>query len=182
MKKIVMLFLIIISVIIVSISSSYALFKIRKTNDFRIVLGTLTLTISDNKDKDKILINNLIPTKDNIALNSDGYNFTVSNTGTLKSKYRIYLDDYIEQDKSKERINNDYIKVSITNNETKMNYTYTLKDLDSRILTTSTILPNTSISYTVRVWLDYNTPNSEKNKYTGFKIRVVGNQDNYVYE
>ena len=111
-----MLFLI----VILALVSSYALFtfNITKNTNFKITIGNLELSIEDTITEDKFIMANIVPTKDQVALNQDGYTFTITNTGTIDSYYTVYLDDIL-LDNNLDRLENSFIRFQLFNHTTK---------------------------------------------------------------
>ena len=130
-KKIIILWSVIILVIV---SSSYALFRVNVTSgkDFRIVLGTLELEISDTKTEDMIIKENMIPQKESDALTQEGYTFTLKNKGTLSTYYTVFLDDVVPTGETKQKLTDDLLKINFS--DSNNNKTYLLSDISDRIL------------------------------------------------
>ena len=95
-KKIVLIISILFGVIVLALATSYALFTINvtKNSNFKMVIGNLELSITDTTTEDKYILESTVPTRDEVALGSEGYTFTITNTGTIDSYYTVYLDDY----------------------------------------------------------------------------------------
>ena len=180
-KNIVAIVCILFMVVILALASSYALFtfNVTKDTDFKLAIGSLELSITDTNTEDKYILENVVPTKDEVALEQDGYNFTIKNTGTIDSYYTIYLDDILISDLG-ERLDNSYIKLNLLNKDTNSSNTSRLTDFSSsdRILATGYLEPDESVSYTLRMWLDYEAGNDAQNKYFATQIRLVGMQKN----
>lgn len=179
-KKFTILCSILLIVIVLAFSASYALFRfdITKDNNYKISLGNLELVIEDATNEDMFILENIIPTKDSIALKQDGYSFTITNTGTIDSNYALYLDDII-LDLDKERLNNSYVRFNLVNNNTNDSITDNLDNYSSNnSIITSSLKVGESVSYTLRLWVDYNTGNDAQNKYFATQIRIVGTQVN----
>ena len=182
-KNIIVLCSIFLVVVILAISTSYALFhfNVTKNSNFKIALGTLELTIKDTATEDKFILTSVVPTKDDVALKQEGYKFTLTNTGTIDSYYSIYLDDILLNDVG-DRLDDKYIKINLENNSTNKNKTI---DFDSysdgdRVITTGVLKKGESVDYTLRMWVKYETGNEAQNKYFATQIRVVGTQLNAV--
>ena len=178
-KKILIIISMFIGVIVLALASSYAIFTINvtKNTDFKIVLGNLELKITDTNTEDKYILENIVPTKDSDALKEEGYTFTVTNTGTIDSYYTVYLDDIILSDAGA-RLNNEYVKVNLYNHKTTNSNTRMLSDYPEidRVLARGLLKKNESITYTLRMWVDYNVGNDAQSKYIATQIRVVGEQ------
>ena len=185
-KKITILCSIFVLVIIGAVATSYALFtyNVTKNSPFKVAVGNLQLSISDNVNQDKIIINDMVPTKDEVALSQSGYNFTITNTGSIDANFILYLDNITPSNNSKERLPDNLVKINLTNTTTNQSTTYTLSNLPQKVIDTGTLASNASNSYTLRVWLDYSAGNEAQNKYYAGKLRIEGTQANereYAY-
>lgn len=178
-KKIIIISSILVAVILLAVGTSYALFRynITQNTNFKVKSGTLELEILDNYDGN-IVLNNLVPTKDSVALssNSNVYNFTLTNTGTIDSSFSIYLDDVILENESKERLSNSLVKANLRNNTNGESKTITLSD--DRVISTGYLLAGYSSNFTLKLWLDYSAGNDAQDKYYAIKLRVDGTQFN----
>ena len=185
-KHVIILSCALLVVVVLALASSYALFtfNVTKNSNFKVAIGNFELSITDTTTEDKYILEDTVPTKDSVALASDGYNFTIKNTGNIDSYYDIYLDDIVLAD-SGDRLSNSYVKFNLFNNNTNTGNTYYLSDYPSvdRIVTSDYLEAGESVSYTLRMWVDYNVGNEAQNKYFATQIRVVGTQKNaIVYE
>ena len=92
---------------VVTLGGSYALFTTTKegTKQTEVVSGTLTI---EYEDKNEISLNNTSPLSNEEGLNTEGYTFTIKNTGTLNGKYTISLEE-----KENNTLDKNYIKYSI---------------------------------------------------------------------
>ena len=183
-KKVILIAVfILLAITIIFISTSYALFRfdVTKNTDFKVVIGSLELVIKDNRDEEKIILNNVVPTKDDVALQQDGYSFTLTNTGTIDSFYSVYLDDILLDDAG-ERLDNKIIRFNLFNHTTNYNVTSDLNSYlgDNRLIASGILKKGESITYTLRLWVNYNADNTAQNKYFASQIRVVGTQANAV--
>ena len=185
-KAVIISMLSIIAIIIVAIATSYALFNINITKDkvFKVAIGNLELTLDDSSNTftdGKIVANNLVPMKDDIGMQKNGYNFTLTNTGTIDANYSIYIDDVVLANLPSNitgRLDNSVVRVNLTNVTTSESHTYTLSEITDRLLETGTLNANESNSYILKMWLDYKAGNESQNKYFAAKIRVDSVQSN----
>ena len=182
-NKKILLIVIICAVALLAIGTSYAVFtfNITKNSNFKVKIGTLELTITDTETEDRVVINNAVPTPTQEALEDDGYNFTITNTGTIDAAYTIYLDELTLDNQTRERLSNEYVKVNVSpSNNVNPNNTYLLSELTNGALETGVLNAGDSVSYTLRVWIDYNADNSVQNKYFASRIRVDSTQKKAV--
>ena len=182
-KKVIIVGGVLLVAVIVALSTSYAMFRfnITKNTNFKLALGTLELTIKDTTTEDKFILENTVPTKDDVALEQDGYKFTLTNTGTIDSYYNIYLDDVLLTDAG-DRLDNSYIRFNLFNESTDQSSTSSLSSYasDNRMITSGFLKKGESVSYILRMWVKYDAGNEAQNKYFATQIRVVGTQSNAV--
>lgn len=180
-KNIVIVCILILLAVIIGMAGSYALynFDVTKNTNFKLTVGSLEFQITDNETEDIITLSNLIPTKDSDALNdtSNEYSFSIKNKGTINANYQLFFDDISLENGV--RINDRYIKVRVYNETTGSANIYNLNSDESFLLENGTINSNTTYNYNIKIWLDYNAPNSEMGKYFAGKIKIVGTQENY---
>ena len=182
-KKVIIVGSILLVAVIVALSTSYAMFRfnVTKNTNFKLALGTLELTIKDTTTEDKFILKNTVPTKDDVALEEDGYKFTLTNTGTIDSYYSIYLDDILLSDAG-ERLDNSYIRFNLLNESNNQSNTSSLSSYssDNRLITNGFLKKGESVTYILRMWVKYEAGNEAQNKYFATQIRVVGTQANAV--
>ena len=155
------------------IGSSYAyLSYVSKTaNSTTITAGTLALNFKN--ESNSITLSNALPEKDNLGLeNSAEYEFTIENTGSLPATYRVTLDNTCLTTKTysingenitpSTCIPNEFIKVAIkeNNGRYKVLEKKTLNNEASYIIATGSLKATKTITYKMKIWLDYDTPNT----------------------
>ena len=155
------------------IGSSYAyLFYVSKTDNSTIITaGTLALNLKN--ESNSITLSNALPEKDNSGLeNSEEYEFTIENTGSLPATYRVTLDNTCLTTKTysingediipSTCIPNEFIKVAIKENDGryKVLEKKTINNEASYIIATGSLKATKTITYKMKIWLDYETPNT----------------------
>ena len=178
-KFIILIIIAVVGVVLIALGTSYALFtfNVTKNSNFKTVVGNLELSITDTNSEDRIIVNNLEPKKDSVALSEDGYTFTITNTGSLDATYTVYLEDIIPTGETKTRIENSLMHVNLSEtNNLDSNNSVILGNLTNRVLTSGTLNVGESVSYTLRIWLDYNADNTAQNKYFASRIRIDSTQ------
>ena len=182
-RKIIILSSILVITIVLAFSASYALFRfnVTKNTNFKLTLGTLELVIKDTTTEDKFVLTNVVPMKDETALEQKGYTFTLTNTGTIDSYYSVYLDDIL-LDNAGNRLENSYIRINLLNEKTGLSSTKYYSELtdEEGLLENGFLKVGESITYTFHMWLKYDAGNEAQNKYFATQIRVVGTQANAV--
>ena len=179
-KKLIMIISIIVGAIVIVLGTSYALYtlNVTKNSDFKVKVGKLELTITDTESEDRVVINDALPTPTTDALADTGYNFTITNTGTIDAAYTVYLDELTLENQGRAKMSNEYIKVNLSpQSSVNLNNTALLSSFTNGALTTGTLAAGQSVSYTLRVWIDYNADNGAQNKYFASRIRVDSTQE-----
>lgn len=143
----------ILLVLILIITGSYAWVKLRldSTKQQVIKAGSLKLTL-DESMSDGILIKNAIPMSDRRGLETKEYRFTLSNNGTTNSSYTIYIND-LPLEEGQTRMTDNNVKYSLIKDGGTPK-TEVLSNLVNRSLDSGSLSKNSSISYTLKVWIN----------------------------
>ena len=169
--------LVIITIILI-IGSSFAYYSltIRANNLNVLKAGTLSLVL-DDKDVNGIMLDNSIPITDEVGLASDGYTFKLKNTGDIDSDYTIYFDD-INLSNDENRMNDKYLKYSLTRNGITMETDYLSNTgiNPNRILESNTIPTDTTYIYNLKIWIDNKADNGVMGTTFKEKLRIEANQ------
>ncbi len=176
----------VISILFIFIGGSYAfIFKSVYTQSINTIsAGTLVVTLENTTSV--ISVNNAIPTPDDIALkDSVTYDFTLKNTGSINAKYKLSLinsctvgSSYTVGDSSVKAdvcIPTQYVKAGISKDGE--DFKVVKVDSDGNIILDDGVLGKLkSSSYKLKLWLDYDTPNSynvkDKNTIMSYKIQL----------
>ena len=157
-KTIIILSISILTVLIIFIGSSYALFSKTQSalNKNEYQTGVLQIEYSS----DSTLTINPIPLTDTEGASSTPYTFTITNTGTLDYQYdlKILTDStYVANHGcANNQIPAQYIKVKLDDSEPVL-----LSSLTSgTIISGETLAAGKSKTYNLRMWLDISSPNS----------------------
>ena len=143
------------------VGTSYAYLRgISKTNNSVVIsAGTIALTLQN--DENVLDISNAVPMSDEDGLaQSTEYSFDVKNNGTIPAVYTITLDNTCEAGNGIDLcIPDQYIKVGIKtgNEEYKV---LEKKDQEKYIIETGELQKGKKQTYKMKIWLDYNTPNT----------------------
>ena len=140
---------------------SYALFmKVDQLEEQTVQSGSLIMQLSAY-DGSTVITDNNTPIDDNEGLLSKGYSFSVTNNGTLPITYYIALYDNPD-DTSTNKVNYDYIKVSLDNGTPFTLGSTTTKDSAGRYILKQDIslAPDKYDTHNIKIWLDEDTPES----------------------
>ena len=180
---------------------SYAIFfDIDKGNSQTVTSGTLTVQFAETKNGFLTNASSLEgpveaePKSDADGETSDGYQFSVTNTGTLPMKYNIYLYEDPSVDGSVgERLDKQYIKVKLDDGDITTLDSLTCEEKSAKDLGESGE-SNISIckinayelgvkakgnddatkTHTVRIWISDSTPEGDEGKIVALKLVVLG--------
>lgn len=143
----------ILLVLTLIITGSYAWIRLRldSTKQQVIKAGSLKLVL-DESMSDGILLENAIPMSDRKGLETVEYTFSLSNNGTTNSAYTIYLND-LPLEEGQTRMTDNNVKYSLVKDEGAPR-TEVLSNLVNRSLDTGTLAPNSTIRYSLRVWIN----------------------------
>lgn len=170
-KKILMIILSIILVIIVMSSTTYALFFKTHTldNTESYTAGILDITVEEGS---KLSLTNTLPMTDEEGSKTTPYTFTITNNGNISYTFDLKMLSTTTSN----QINSKYIKVKLDDNEPVL-----LSSLSSGIIADDLKLdPGKSVTMSVRIWLDINTPNTEIGKKFSAKIVTDGVGSEYI--
>ena len=154
---------------------SYALFmKVDQSEEQTVQSGSLIMQLSAY-DGSTVITDNNTPIDDNEGLLSKGYSFSVTNNGTLPITYYIALYDNPD-DTSTNKVNYNYIKVSLDNGTPFTLGSITAKDSAGRYILKQDIslAPDKYDTHNIKIWLDEDTPESEIGKTISLKIYAYG--------
>ena len=154
---------------------SYALFmKVDQSEEQTVQSGSLIMQLSAY-DGSTVITDNNTPIDDNEGLLSKGYSFSVTNNGTLPITYYIALYDNPD-DTSTNKVNYNYIKVSLDNGTPFTLGSITAKDSAGRYILKQDIslAPDKYDTHNIKIWIDSETPESEIGKTISLKIYAYG--------
>ena len=170
--------LVLLIIIVLSIGFSYAYYMISLKSDGNNVAKSDCFELELTSENDAITLNNMYPISDEEGLKTTGYTFTIKNICSIYASYQVNLEDL----KVAKKLSNEYVKVSINNSIPKLLSTYqtvtpAIKEaIGSYMLTGGTLAPkdmdNSSKTYTLRLWMDYDTPLSDETTNASFKNKI----------
>ena len=150
--------------VFVSLSeTTYSLFlKSDTTNEFNYNTGLLNIEIIESE---KLVLENTFPVVDSKGIKGTPYVLKLKNTGTIPYLFDLKMLASNEDD----AIDYKYIKVSVDDN-----LPHTLYSLNNVIASNEIIYPDEEKSYSIKIWLDKDTPNNELGKSFIAKVNTTG--------
>ncbi|MDD5979995.1 MAG: hypothetical protein PUC23_02665 [bacterium] len=179
-KRVISLLITIFCILLIVTGASAAYLMSQKGGSSnKITAGTLVLSLPT--ESEGITLNGALPTSNEIGVSgSNNYTFTLKNSGTLKMNYAIYLKNNCSTTSSvtidSETITpdicipNEYIKVGIK----KGTEDYKIITLDNdELLMKGTMDSNETIDFSLKIWLDENTPNEYNAILDGVERNII---------
>lgn len=165
---------------VVLMGSSYAWYNVSVNSDkeHTIKAGTMELLLQDNKDSVTLL--KAIPQTDEEGMQNEAYKFTVTNTGSINSRYSIYLED-IDLTTGSARMKDSVLKYSLhtTSGLIKTGYLSSLENISGkRSLTSGELEPKASTSYSLRIWIAEEATSEIAGEEFMAKLSIEGRQVN----
>ena len=162
-------------VLMLMISTAYAIFSttVKSENYNTITVGTLKIDFSENKDGNVINLNGAYPESDEEGAKEKPYTFTITNAGTLDASYKIRIvndTDMIEKDGCQNNLLDfSDIKVKVGNDNS-----FLLSDKDSNdyVVAEGVIASQSQSNYDIRMWIKENASNNVLGKHYHGKIIV----------
>lgn len=144
--------------------------------------GDLSL-ILDETSSEGINIEGAVPVSDEKGMLQDGYTFKLVNNGTVSANYIITLDD-LPIESSEERMEDDILKYSLEKNGKigKTIFLTSIKENNKRVVDSGVIEAKTTNTYTLKMWMDYDTTNEAMNKVFSAKLNIRAEQENIKIE
>ena len=171
-----LLFLILVISILSVVGLSYAYWYFGGTQKDFNSLGVKCFEISLKEESAAITLNDIMPVTDEEGLKNTGYTFTIKNTCNTYAAYQVNLEEIVPEVK---RLSSEYVKVSLNDGTPNVlgslpEATVTLKEADqSHTLTKGSLAPEEAKTYTLKMWMDYETPAIEEVMNATFLSKVV---------
>lgn len=170
---------VLIVALVVFIGISFAFFTqvLKSESDVIVKTGDLVVTFNNGNT----INGDFIPTNDSIGMTQDGYNFTVSNNGSLNASYKVEL--YTDPNAKGTTVPHKYLMVSFNGGAAKPLSTFA-KSLTSNIETENVYLLGTnnlgknSQSNIIRVWIKNDAPKSVIGNKVALKVKVTSEVGN----
>lgn len=171
-----LLFLILVISILSVVGLSYAYWYFGGTQKDFNSLGVKCFEISLKEESAAITLNDIMPVTDEEGLKNIGYTFTIKNTCNTYAAYQVNLEEIVPEAK---RLSSEYVKVSINDGTPNVlgslpEAIVTLKEADkSHTLTKGSLAPEEEKTYTLKMWMDYETPAIDEVMNATFLSKVV---------
>lgn len=135
--------------------------------------------VLDESTSEGINLEDAVPISDEKGLAQEGYTFRLVNNGSVKASYIITLDD-IDISQEEERMSDDILKYSLEKNGEKKETVFlpSIKENKRRIVDRGVINAKTTNTYTLKLWMDYDTTNEGMNKTFAARLNVEVEQEN----
>lgn len=151
--------------IIISLSSTQAIFTSKSTSNMKNNYNTGILSITALSKTNKISLGNTLPISDASGIEQDPYVFTIKNNGNVDYLFDVQLLSTVVN-----TFDPQYIKIKIDDDEVT-----TLSSLtDSKIKASLILGAQQTLDISIRLWLDENTPNSQIGKTFESELVVNG--------
>ena len=184
--------LVLCAVLVITLGS-YAYWQLTEKQSNKNVVGTACLDIDIVSESGDISLKNAWPISDSEGSDLEPYTFTITNKCGKAVNYSVGLESIAAQDEeSTSYLNYDYIRVKLDNGSAQtygaldeltndVNQPYIIRD--TKEIAHHTLGANGSVTHSLRLWVDENTPLQEQDgtfnteKYFYGKIRVVAGQN-----
>lgn len=168
--------ILLLAFIIVMIALTLSIFAYAKpgTTSNKITFGKLELTLTEGNE---INLTEAYPMTDTEGKNSTGFSFTLKNTGTAATNYKIYLDD-VSVGSSYTRLDDKYIKCSLTKNSTvgDAKFISSFGTSPNRALDSGVISKGASNTYNLKIWVTSTVDGDIGGQAFKAKLRIEGEQ------
>ncbi len=176
-KKIIVIAIVTILVVLLLISFSFAYLKtsLEGEGEYIIKVGSLELELDDANE---LTLESQIPIEDSSGLKLTGFSFKLTNNSNIASDYTIYLDD-VALDDGEIKMADSALRYSLTidNIEKEPASLLSMGDSSNRIVDKGTIGALETITYTLKIWIDYDaTVDEASGKVFKTKLRVEASQ------
>ena len=175
-KKKMLLFVILTVVICAAITTSFALWQLTLKQTDKNVITTACFNVKMMNESDSITLDNAYPVTDEDGMKNDGYTFTIKNICSSEAYYQVNLEELTTELK---QLSGKYIKVSLNDSKGKNLYNYTSAEntlenaLSARKLTTGKLNAEEEVTYTLKLWMDKDTPAIDEVMNASFNSKIT---------
>ena len=181
-NKFILIFLGILLTLSVLIGISYAYYMVTASQTNKNRLASSCISISLTNEKNDITLNNAYPITNSEGRKLTPYQFTITNTCNIFISYNVNLEMLegtdLSADYIKTMVNSEapYILSSLDSASTTID-----KSTESRTLAQGSLGSNDSVDYSLRLWMDENTPLNDETQDKSLisKIVVVAQPSTY---
>ena len=162
------------------IGLTYAYWMYKDTQNTFDVLGVKCFELTMTKETEGIHLYETSPTTEEEGKKQEGYQFTIKNTCNTSATYQVNLEE--KNLGEIKRLNDQYIKVSLNDSKGKNLNTYedteaTINEEDftsdkSHKLTSGSLKPDEEETYTLKLWMDEETPPIEDVMNATFESKI----------
>ncbi len=163
----------ILGIVLVVSGTSYAILTLllEGTTTQSINAGTLSLNLEETNT---ITLTNAVPVKDEVGQANSPLVFSITNNGTIEAGYQLFIEDDVIDD-TFIRIDNTKIKYELKVDGIKRSLT-NLSLLETEIYKQN-IKPGETVDFELRVWIDYEVTELNKNDMFAGKLRIDASQE-----
>ena len=175
MRKKILILLAILLVFTSLIGISYANWLFTEKQKAFNTLGSKCFEVTMTKETEAITISKAYPITDEEGLKQTGYTFSIKNTCDTYASYDVELENMEVEGK---RLAEKYVKVSLNDSTPEVLTFYeekepTLEEADSSFkLTSGSLAPEEEVSYTLKLWMDEETPAIEETMNALFSSKI----------
>ncbi|MCI8567841.1 MAG: hypothetical protein HFG48_00815 [Bacilli bacterium] len=175
-KKKMLLFVILTVVICAAITTSFALWQLTLKQTDKNVITTACFNVKMMNESDSITLDNAYPVTDEDGMKNDGYTFSIKNVCSSEAYYQVNLEELTTELK---QLSGKYIKVSLNDSKGKNLYNYTSAEntlenaLSARKLTTGKLNAEEEVTYTLKLWMDKDTPAIDEVMNASFNSKIT---------
>ncbi len=171
-----------LAVVLVALFVAYAIFTYQKTGTKQneLTTGTLVLKLDETKGN-AIDLSNVVPVLDETGLETDPYQFTLINEGSLSAQYRIRLeydedamaaDGCTDKTMAYSQVKYALWKQNNTTDDASQNDPALLSTLTDHILDAGTLTAGDSNDYALRLWIDSQVGDNGADEINGKHLHV----------
>lgn len=165
---------IIIAIVLLTISASYALYKIVRSQDDENLVNAGCFNLALSNEENAINLESTIPLTDAEGRKLTPFTFTLTNNCTITASYNVNLEVL-----SGSTLSSSFVATLFNNGDIKTLNSYpsantTIKgSIESRTLQRGVLAPGSSVDYSVSLWLDEDVTLEDNVENTKLKSKIV---------
>ena len=165
---------IIIVIVLLTISASYALYKIVRSQDDENLVNAGCFNLALSNEENAINLESTIPLTDAEGRKLTPFTFTLTNNCTITASYNVNLEVL-----SGSTLSSSFVATLFNNGDIKTLNSYpsantTIKgSIESRTLQRGVLAPGSSVDYSVSLWLDEDVTLEDNVENTKLKSKIV---------